>query len=144
MDGRTRGGCHGARPLFLAGGHRWSGDAHDLRTLSPNETIAHAAEHVLSGFQQDFPVIDQDHVVGILTRGDVLRALASGASSSLVGEVMRRDFTLAEDSEVLTQAMQRLGDGEYRTVPVVRNGVLVGMLPPERIGEVVVLRERTA
>jgi Zn-dependent protease/CBS domain-containing protein len=112
-----------------------------FRALSPYETVGHAVEHVLSGFQEDFPVVDGTHVVGILTRADLLRAVAAGQSAAAVGAVMRRSFATATEGEPLTEVMQRMNDAETRTTPVVRDGMLVGLLTPERIGEILLLRE---
>src|SRR5207244_1290934 len=78
-----------------------------FRALSPTETLAHAVEHALEGFQHDFPVVDDGRVVGVLTRADVLRAIASNATGRTVEDCMLRDFVIAEDSEPLTTAMQR-------------------------------------
>ncbi|MDW8366320.1 MAG: site-2 protease family protein, partial [Abditibacteriales bacterium] len=64
----------------------------DFRTLSPHDSLARAVEHVLAGFQQDFPVVEEGRTVGVLTRADLLTALAQRGQETLVGEVMRRQF----------------------------------------------------
>jgi Zn-dependent protease/CBS domain-containing protein len=115
-----------------------------FRALSPTETVAHAVEHALGGFQHDFPVVDGDRVVGVLTRVGVLRAIASNAAHQMVGDCMQRVFAVAEDSEPLTTAMQRVDLAACPAVPVVHRGRLAGILTPERIGELVLLREAAA
>jgi hypothetical protein len=41
-----------------------------FETLAPGDTLQRAMEHVLAGFQHDFPVVEADRVVGVLTRSD--------------------------------------------------------------------------
>jgi len=49
----------------------------NYQTLSPDDPLAHAVEQILAGFQHDFPVVEADRVVGVLTRTDLFRALAA-------------------------------------------------------------------
>ncbi|RPI52061.1 MAG: CBS domain-containing protein, partial [Acidobacteria bacterium] len=64
----------------------------------PNDSLARAVELLLSGTQQDFPVVDAGAVVGILTRGDLLAALARHEQRAPVEQVMRRNFLVADAS----------------------------------------------
>jgi CBS domain-containing protein len=112
-----------------------------FRALSPADTLVSALEDALAGFQHDFPVVENGHVVGVLARVDVLRAIASKAAGQRVGDCMKRDFAVADASEGLARAMQRVDFTACPVVPVVREGQLAGILTQERIGEAVVLRE---
>jgi Zn-dependent protease len=107
----------------------------DFRTLSPNDSLARAVELLLSGAQQDFPVVDAGAVVGILTRGDLLTALARQEQQSLIEQVMRRDFLVADASDMLDITFQRLQGHACRTIPVVHRGNLVGLLTMDNVGE---------
>ena len=111
--------------------------ATSFRILAPRETVAHAAAHVLSGFQDDFPVVDGSTVVGVLSRGVLLRALASEARETPIAAVMQKEFVLADDREALTDAMRRLNGAPSDVVPVMHDGALVGMLTSERLGAIV-------
>jgi Zn-dependent protease len=107
----------------------------DFRTLVPNDSLARAVELLLSGAQQDFPVVDAGAVVGILTRGGLLTALARQEQRAPVGQVMRRDFLVADASDMLDITFQRLQGHECHTIPVVRRGDLVGLLTMDNVGE---------
>ena len=48
----------------------------DVRTLSVGNTLKEAADILLDTSQHDFPVLHGDGVQGLLTRNDLLRALA--------------------------------------------------------------------
>jgi predicted transcriptional regulator len=54
---------------------------------------------------------------------------------------MRRDFAIANVDEPVTSALQRAAEKSCRAVPVVSDGMLVGLLTPERVGEIVMLRQ---
>jgi Zn-dependent protease/CBS domain-containing protein len=106
----------------------------DFRTLSPADPLARAVALLLSGSQQDFPIMDGETVVGILTRADLLTALAR-QDQRPVSEVMRRDFHVADASDMIDVAFQRLQDCQCHTIPVLRRGSLIGLLTMDNVGE---------
>lgn len=113
----------------------------DFKTLSPDDTLNRAVELILSGSQQDFPVVENGRVVGVLTRSDLLIALAKKGLNSTVGEVMRKDFQVVEPSEMLETALMRLQSSDCHTLPVVNsNGYLVGLLTLDNIGEFLMIQ----
>ncbi|HEX5832043.1 MAG TPA: site-2 protease family protein [Gemmatimonadaceae bacterium] len=108
----------------------------DLRTLSPDAPLRAAVDHVLAGFQQDFPVVEQGRVVGVLTRAALLRALSRDGPEAAVATAMERDFASADPREPVERALERLRRGPDRTImPVLREGELVGVLTAENVGE---------
>jgi Zn-dependent protease/CBS domain-containing protein len=109
----------------------------DFRTLSPNDSLARAVELLLAGAQQDFPVVDGRAVVGMLTRADLLTALACQDPQSSIAGVMRRDFQVADVSETIDVAVERLKGQDAQTIPVLRRGALIGLLTIENVGEFV-------
>ena len=109
----------------------------DFRTLSSADSLGRAVDLLLTGAQQDFPVVDNRSVTGILTRSDLLAALARKELHAPVGSVMRRDFDIADPSEMIDRVLQRLQDRDCHTVPVVRNGDLIGLVTMDNVGEFV-------
>lgn len=108
----------------------------DVRTLSPDAPLRTAVDLALTGFQQDFPVVEQGRVVGVLTRAALLRALARDGADAPVATAMERDFASADPREPVEQALERLRLDPGRTImPVLRDGQLVGVLTPENVGE---------
>lgn len=112
----------------------------EFRTLAPRDLLARAVEFILTGSQQDFPVTDDGHVVGVLTRSDLLRALAQQGQGVLVADVMRREFQVVDSTEMLETAFARLEACECHTLPVTRNGQLVGLVTMENVGEFVMIQ----
>jgi Zn-dependent protease len=113
----------------------------NVRTLSPRDSLAAAVEHILAGFQQDFPVVDDTGgVVGVLTRGGLMKALAERGRDSLVAEAMHRDFQTADPAEPVEQALARLRSCGCNALPVVRGRELLGVLTMDNVGEYIMVQ----
>lgn len=113
----------------------------DFKTLRPENTLLDAAQLIISGSQEDFPVIDGDqHVVGVLTRGKLLAALSGDNREAPVGQHMQAEFEKVDGSEMLETAFQKLQSCQCRTMPVVKNGDLIGLLTMDNVGEFIALR----
>jgi Zn-dependent protease/CBS domain-containing protein len=113
----------------------------DFQALAPADRLSSAVDHLLGGFQQDFPVVEDGRCVGVLTRNDLTAALARSGPETLVGEVMQRDFITADPREMLQTAFARLQEGHSRTLPVVRDGRLLGLLTAENLAEVLMIQQ---
>lgn len=112
-----------------------------FETLSPGDPIRRAVELILSGTQQDFPVVDDGRVVGVLTRADLLTALAQGRQDERVAAAMRRDFEVVDSGLMLERASAQLQTCGCHTLPVVHGGSLVGLLTMENLGEFLMIRQ---
>jgi CBS domain-containing protein len=112
----------------------------DVRTLAPEDPLARAVELILAGFQQDFPVVEDGAVVGVLTRRDLLRVLAERGEGASVGTAMRREFAVASPDEPVEDALARLQSCGCHAIPVVRGRTLLGMLTVDNVGEYVMIR----
>jgi CBS domain-containing protein len=107
----------------------------DLRTLAPNDTLARAVDHLLAGFQQDFPVVDGDRLVGVLPRTDLVKALSAHGPAAPVSIAMRSDYETAHPAEPLEEAFARLQQCKCHTMPVLRGTTLAGVLTMDNVGE---------
>ncbi len=112
----------------------------DFKTLSPHDPLRRAVQYVLDGFQQDFPVVDQGRVIGILTRQRLLTALAKRGENLTVGQAMERRFATTTPDEEAEAAFARLEESDCRTLPVVQNERLVGLLTAENLGEFLMIQ----
>lgn len=107
--------------------------------LGPDDTLGRAVEELLAGSEQDFPVVDNASIVGILTRKRLLKALAERDRDARVGDVLETDCFAVEDTAMLEEAFQRMAEAKCSTVPVVRGGRLVGLLTLENVGELMMI-----
>jgi Zn-dependent protease/CBS domain-containing protein len=111
----------------------------NFEELQAGDTLADAVRLTLRGSQHDFPVVDRGRVTGILTGADLLAGLADYGQEHPVTAVMRREFLLAESTEMLEILFQRLQEGDCHTMPVVHDGQLVGLVTMDNLGEYLVI-----
>lgn len=112
----------------------------DFHTLNADDPLSTAVDHILEGWQQDFPVVWGDRVLGILTREDVVRTLAQQGSEVRVRDAMRRDVPTVDSHDMLEKALPTLAQSKNRSIPVEHNGRLVGMLTMENVGEFIAIQ----
>src|SRR5690606_22259047 len=86
-----------------------------FRALAPDAPLADAVAALLEGAQQDFPVVEDGRVSGLLLRSDVMRALAGSGShttsgngepppasgETLVRDIMRPDPPVIHEGDML-------------------------------------------
>jgi predicted transcriptional regulator len=107
----------------------------DFRSLAPGNSLQEAIEHVLAGFQHDFPVLEQGRLVGVLTRDDLLKNLAQKGPETRVAGTMTERFETGDPTEMLDLALARLQSCPCRTLPILKAGELVGVLTMDNVGE---------
>lgn len=107
----------------------------DYQVLAPSDTLAHAVELTLAGSQKDFPVVELDQVVGVLSQDALVKALAEGGAGLRVSDVMLRDFQRARPSEMIEPVFLRLQECACRTIPVLLGERLAGLVTMDNVGE---------
>ena len=113
----------------------------DFHTLRPDDTLGQAAQLLLAGAQQDFPVLDDGEGPLVLTRPRLLAGLAERGVDAPV-----RDFAIASAPAVdldgpLGAAVAALREKGATCAPVTRRGEVVGLLTLENVGELLMVRE---
>ena len=111
-----------------------------LYVLSPGDSLRRAVDYVLAGFQQDFPVVTGGQLAGLLTRTDLLKALAERGQDSLIGDTMRTRVPTIAPTERVDRALGLLQQAGLQTLPVVRDGMLVGVITTDNISEYLMVR----
>jgi CBS domain-containing protein len=104
-----------------------------FETLSPINSLQYASHLMLAGSQQEFPVAEEGRVIGLVTRTDLFNALAQHGPLGLVSQTMRRDFATIEADDPLAVAAEKLLSGQVRSMVVLRNGQLAGLLTLENV-----------
>jgi Zn-dependent protease/predicted transcriptional regulator len=112
----------------------------EFHSLSSQDQLGRAVELLLAGFQQDFPVLEGDRLVGVLTRADLLKGLTEKGSQARVEEAMQSQFETADPREMLESVFARLQACGCHTLPVLRGGHLMGLLTMENVGEFLMLQ----
>ena len=109
-------------------------------TLAPTDPLEKAIDRIMAGFQQDFPVVEGDRVVGVLTRAQLLKALAQQGRGGLVQDVMQREFPSAAPGEMLEGVLGRMRECECQSMPVTDRGRLVGLMCSDNVGEFLMIQ----
>jgi len=121
-------------------------------SLSPEDSVRKAAERMLRYDVSGFPVLDHGKLVGMITQGDFLRRAETGTEQQSsgwgeffgspsglaakyththarrVGEVMTRDVVTVAEDATLDEAVELMERHHVRRLPVVKNGVMTGIL----------------
>lgn len=112
-------------------------------TIAPQESLGRAAELLLAGHQQDFPVVDAwGRLAGLLHRGALLAALAAqGGRDRAVLEVMDREPQTVPADMPLEAVLRHLQNRPLQPILVIAEvgseGGLLGMITLENLGELI-------
>ncbi|RMF74136.1 MAG: site-2 protease family protein [Acidobacteria bacterium] len=112
----------------------------EFHVLDPRSPLREAVELTLATTERDFPVVDGGRLVGILTQPRMLEGLARSGPEAPIGEFVETDFVTADPRDALDLALDRLEGHACRTIPVLRDGRLVGLVTPDNIGELLAIR----
>jgi Zn-dependent protease len=117
----------------------------EFEVLQPGDTLARAAELLLAGSQQDFPVVsDGGEPLGVLTRAAMLRALAASGPTATVASAPLQAMVDVEAVSPLSEVVTRLRESGSPCVQVVERGQPIGLLNLENIGEYLMVRSALA
>ncbi len=109
--------------------------------VAPRTTLGEAADRLLHGSQQDFPVVDGDAIVGVLTMRGLIAGLHRHGATAPVDAVMERSFLVAHPGDLLEGLFEQQRAAPCSTVPVLDGDRLVGLLTTENVGELLMVRQ---
>jgi stage IV sporulation protein FB len=112
-------------------------------TLTPDEHVDTAVETLLRTSQSEFPVVDgASRPIGVLGRGDLIRALRERGPDARVADVMTTGIPTVNKNRCLEDAFRLLQEKAAPAVAIV-DGLdrLVGLVTPETIGEMLMLHQ---
>lgn len=115
-----------------------------FRALAAEDSLETAIRELLAGSQQDFPVVADGKVAGILRRNDLVQALAQGRRQASIGDVMCCECGDVPATAPLDGTLQRMRQEGCATLAVMDEGKLAGLLTLENIGELVMVKSATA
>jgi stage IV sporulation protein FB len=112
-------------------------------TLSPEAHIDEAVQTLLQTSQGEFPVVDSTgKPVGVLGRGDLIRAIKTRGPDASVADAMAAELPTIGHRVTLEQAFKLLQQKSAPAVGVTdATGKLVGLVTSETIAEMIMLQE---
>jgi CBS domain-containing protein len=102
----------------------------DPRVVQAGAGIREAAELLTHPHVRSVLVVDADRLVGCVTAGSIVAALAAGLdlSSASAGEVADSDVTVVGPDELVDEALRLMGEHDLERIAVVENGRFLGVL----------------
>ena len=112
-------------------------------TLSPDAHVDEAVQTLLQTSQGEFPVVDPaGKPVGVLGRGDLIRAIKTRGRDARVADAMAAELPTIGHRVTLEQAFKLLQQKSAPAVGVTdATGKLVGLVTGETIAEMMMLQE---
>jgi len=116
----------------------------EYHALTPQDSLATAAQAALHSTQHEFPVLDTDgSLQGFVTREHLISALAGDQPrSDHVSSIMVRDIPKVALTAGLETVLRALHDGAPAIAVMGSGGRMVGYVTRENIGALMVLRGR--
>ena len=114
-----------------------------LAKLTPQAHVDEAVQTLLRTSQSEFPVVDDaGRPVGLLGRADLIRAVKQLGPDARVADVMSTTVPTVGHRRCLDDALRLLQEKSAPAVAVVDGeGRLVGLVTPETVGEMLMLRQ---
>jgi CBS domain-containing protein len=113
------------------------GDAYNryALTLAPGDHVSRVVDYILTSYQPDFAVLQGSQLIGVITRQDVLRVLATDIRDLYVAGVMNRNVEKVQSTESLDDVRKKMEKGEIRLVSVYEGERYLGLVSLEDIAE---------
>lgn len=109
----------------------------EFHSLAPGDSLAHAVQLTLAGSQKDFPVIEGDAVVGVLTQADMLRGLQSLGGEARVGSAMQAAPARVAHDQPMTEVLDRLQETPARLAVVMDGPRAAGLIDLDNVLELI-------
>lgn len=112
-----------------------------FQTLSPLDPVEQAVRKSMSGFQQDFPVVLDGVLLGIVTREGIMAASLKLDPTQAVGDIMRRQYESLNPRDTVDQVLSRIQSSKDHLFPVIDGEQLVGVVTPDRLSRILLMRK---
>lgn len=109
-------------------------------TLEHDQSLSDAADRLLEGAQQDFPIRRDSNIVGLLRRSDLFAGLSAGSRDDLVAKHMLPLDWMPQANADVQEVLERMRGLEVQSMPVLEHDELIGIISLENVGEYMMLR----
>ena len=113
------------------------GDAYNkfALTLAAGDHVSKVVDYILTSYQPDFAVVQGGALLGIVTRQDVLKTLATDPQDLYVAGVMNREVVRVSAGESLDDVRRTMAEKEVRIVAVYDGERYLGLFSAEDLAE---------
>jgi Zn-dependent protease/predicted transcriptional regulator len=113
------------------------GDAYNRHalTLAVGDRVSKVVDYILTSYQPDFALLQGNKLLGVVTRNDVLHALANSTTDLYATEIMERDVMKIEASKTLQEAHDTMREAGRRVAAVFNGESYLGLISTDDIAE---------
>jgi Zn-dependent protease/CBS domain-containing protein len=115
-----------------------------FHVFAADSRVADLAPELFFTDQDDFPVTSGSHLVGMLSRQDILDAVRRGDTNGTAAELMRVVSPTVQEDAALARALTTMQANGRASLPVLRANRLVGILTLPNIKRWLQLQEATS
>lgn len=102
--------------------------SHGVHTLPPDTTVAQAEELMRRYGHEGFPVVEEGRVVGVLTRGEIDRALQHRLDRATIHDFMHQGHIAVSPQDAVEHVQEAMIQHGVGQVPVVEGNQVVGIV----------------
>jgi Zn-dependent protease/CBS domain-containing protein len=110
-----------------------------VKVLSPSETLGDVASFMLHSYQEDFPVVEDGRLLGILTSAQLVKGLRDAGPEGRTGDAMETKFPTVSADAPISEVYDKINQTRVKAVPVVEDGRLLGIVTLEHLSDVFML-----
>jgi len=107
----------------------------NFATLSPNQTMRDVVDRVIHTFQDSFPVIEENKVIGILTKSNLFKAIREHSIDSPIANFIEKDFIKIHPDMPMNSLLKNIMETNVPIILVMENDNLKGIINLEQIGK---------
>lgn len=104
--------------------------------LAGTATVGQALDVLLHTAQTDLPVVEGERLVGLVPRAAVIQAVRRRGVAASVQPLVRRDAPSVQVEESLMRAYQLMEHSGWQSLPVMREGQLLGLITLDDVSRV--------
>ncbi|MBI5208243.1 MAG: CBS domain-containing protein [Candidatus Firestonebacteria bacterium] len=105
----------------------------ELHLISPEDDLKKILEYFFHGFQNDFPIIDNSKVVGILTRNRILSSIHEKGLNIKIKDIMETNYTYITPGTLLNDIYPYFSKDKHEVILVIDDEKLLGIISLENI-----------
>ncbi len=103
--------------------------------VQQSNNIEYAVQLLTNSGQQHFPVLNMMELNGILTHQQILRAISKKDTFAPISDYMIKNFMVLSPEDNIRTAYQLFQENRYELIPIVENGVVIGILDKAGLNE---------
>lgn len=111
----------------------------DFMHVNRDAPLSRVLELMFHGHQEDYPVMEDGKLIGVITRKDLTRGIHQKGKEAEVGEIMRTDIPAVKVTSGLHVVQKLMRKYNTEAMPVENNGAIVGIVTMDDINRVYVM-----